>query len=151
MNTMTEQDYNLISAGYGRKSLKYQQNLVTAAIKLDIYIKYLPKKIFRGNKLVRLMTNKIEYKMYQSVYNKQVRNKRIHLHVLLQKKQEEIQKHIINFWTNIVGPYTGKAIADNIYDYSKLSSKEIQEQVELSMIGPYTPESSDSEDLDEPW
>ena len=148
---MTEQDYNLISAGYGRKSLEYQQNLVDNAIKLGVYIKYLPKKIFRGNKLIRLMTNKIEYKMYKAVYNKQVRNKSFHLHVLLYKKQEDIRKHIINFWTNIVGPYTGKAIADNIYDYSKLSPKEIHKQVELSMIGPYTPESSDSEDLDEPW
>jgi hypothetical protein len=148
---MTEKGYNMISAGYGRKSLEYQQNLIDSAVELDIYIKYLPKRLFRGNKLVQLMTNKIEYKMYKAVYKKQVRNKRIHLHFLLQKKQEEIQTHIINFWTNIVGPYTGKAIADSINDYSKLSLKDIKKEVELSMMGPCTPESSDNEDSDEPW
>lgn len=148
---MTKQYYNMISAGYGRKSLEYQQKLVDTAIELGVYIKYLPKRLFCGNKLVRLMTNKIEYKMYKAVYNKQVRNKRLHLHVLLYKKQEDIQKYIINLWTNIVGPYTGKAIADNIIDYSKLSPKDIEKQVELSMIGPCTPESSDNEDSDEPW
>ena len=148
---MTEKGYNMISAGYGRKSLEYQQNLFDSAVKLNIYIKYLPKRLFRGNKLVKLMTNKIEYKMYKAVYKKQVMNKRFHLHVLLYKKQENIRKYIINFWTNIVGPYTGKAIADSINDYSKLSQKEITEEVELLMMGPCTPESSDNEDSDEPW